>query len=343
MNDQPRWNLAGSPADVLGFAVGHAVHAGGCTGCTVVLCPPGCVGGINVGGSAAGTRQTDALQPGHLVQEVHAVTFSGGSAFGLDAAGGVAAWLAERGRGLKAGELVIPVVPTAVIFDLPLCHGERPHAALGRAACEAASAGPMARGNVGAGSGATVGKVMGLTQASKGGLGGASLVVGELVVAALAVVNAFGDVIDDQDRIIAGARTAPDSREFLDSAGLYLRGFRREGFHPTSNTTLAVVATNARLDKNGACKLAAMAQQGLVRGIEPVHTTFDGDLVIALASGQAGDQVEADLNGLGVMAGRLVRLAVLDAVNAATSLPGLPAAGDLTPRPRAGLAPGQEG
>lgn len=330
MPDQPRWNLDGSPADVPGFAVGHAVHAGGCTGCTVVLCPPACVGGINVGGSAAGTRQTDALHPGHLVQEVHAVTFSGGSAFGLDAAGGVSAWLAERGRGLKAAELIIPVVPTAVIFDLPLCNGDRPHAALGRAACEAASPGPMARGNVGAGSGATVGKIMGLAQACKGGLGGASLALGDLVVGALAVVNAFGDVIDEAGRIIAGARVAPDSHDFADSAGQYLRGFKRDGFHPTPNTTLAVVATNARLDKNGACKVAALAQQGLVRSIEPVHTTFDGDLVMVLAAGQ----VEADLNGLGVMAGRLVRLAILDAVRSANSLPGLPAARDLEPMPR---------
>lgn len=338
MPSQPRWNLGGSPADVPGFAVGHAVHASGCTGCTVVLCPPACVGGMNVGGSAAGTRQTDALMPGHLVQEVHAVTFCGGSAFGLDAAGGVAAWLAERGRGLKAADLTIPIVPTAVIFDLPLCNGDRPHAALGRAACEAASPGPMARGNAGAGSGATVGKLLGLTQACKGGLGGASLVLGDLVVGALAVVNAFGDVIDDNDRIIAGARTAPDSREFLDSAEQYLRGFKREGFHPTPNTTLAVVATNARLDKNGACKVAALAQQGLVRTIEPVHTTFDGDLVIVLASGQT----EVDLNGLGVMAGRLVRLAILDGVRSATALPGLPAARDLTPRPRASTpAPGE--
>jgi L-aminopeptidase/D-esterase-like protein len=330
MSDQPRWNLGGSPADVPGFAVGHAVHAGGCTGCTVVLCPPACVGGMSVGGSAAGTRQTDALAPGHLVQEVHAVTFSGGSAFGLDAAGGVAAWLAEAGRGLKAAELTIPVVPTAVIFDLPLCNGDRPHAALGRAACEAAAPGPMARGNTGAGSGATVGKIMGLAQACKGGLGGASLGLGGLVVGALAVVNAFGDVLDENGRIIVGARTAPDSRQFLDSAGLYLRGFKRESFHPTSNTTLAVVATNARLDKLVACKVAALAQQGLVRTIEPVHTTFDGDLVMVLAAGQ----VEADVNGLGVMAGRLVRLAILDAVRSATSLPGLPAARDLEPQPR---------
>jgi L-aminopeptidase/D-esterase-like protein len=289
---------------------------------------------MSVGGSAAGTRQTDALTPGHLVQEVHAVTFCGGSAFGLDAAGGVADWLAQHGRGLKAADLVIPVVPTAVIFDLPLCDGARPQAALGRAACEAAVAGPMARGNVGAGSGATVGKILGLTQACKGGLGGASLQVGDLVVGALAVVNAFGDIIDEQDRIIAGARTAPDSGEFLNSAEHYLRGFKRDGFHPTPNTTLAVVATNARLDKNGACKVAALAQQGLVRTIEPVHTTFDGDLVMVLAAGQ----VEADLNGLGVMAGRLVRQAILDGVRAARSLPGLPAACELTPMPR-GLAP----
>ncbi len=325
------WNSNGSPAEVPGFLVGHAQHPQGCTGCTVVLCPPACVGGMAVGGSAAGTRQTDALRPGHLVQEVHAVVLAGSSAFGLDAGGGAAAWLAERGLGLKVADLVIPVTPTAVIFDLPLCGGARTDAALGRQACEAAQAGPMPRGNVGAGSGATVGKLYGLGQACKGGLGGASLTQGELRMGALAVVNAFGDVIDEQGRIIAGARRSPESREFADSAAQYLAGFRRDGFHPTSNTTLAMVATNARLDKGAACKVAAMAQQGLVRAIEPVHTTFDGDLVIVLGAGQ----VESDLNGLGVMAARLVRMAIIDGVRQAASMPGLPAAADLTPQIRA--------
>lgn len=145
MCSRPIWNLGGLPTEVLGFAVGHASHAGGCTDCTVVLCPPSCVGGMHVGGSAAGTSQTDALLPGHLVQEVHAATLSGGSAFGQDAAGGVATWPTERGRGLKAGNLIIPVVPTAVIFDLPLCNDERPHAVLGLAALPPAPHSPGQR------------------------------------------------------------------------------------------------------------------------------------------------------------------------------------------------------
>lgn len=320
------WHRDGSPAEVAGFLVGHAQHAGGRTGCTVVLCPSGTVGGMEARGSATGTRQTDGLMPGHMVEEIQAVLLTGGSAFGLDAAGGVQAWLEERGRGVSAGAFCIPVVPTAVIFDLPLNHGgPRPDAALGRAACQAATAGPMPRGNVGAGAGATVGKLQGVTQACKGGLGGASYQAGELRLGALAVVNAFGDVLDERGRIIAGARREPQGRDFVDTAAWFLAGNQRRAFLPPSNTTLAVVTTNARLDKVQACKVASLAHQGLVRTIRPVHTVFDGDLVFVLATGQ----VQADLTGLGLMAAEAVARAVLDGVRAARGLPGLPAARDL--------------
>ncbi len=322
------WHEHGSPAQVAGFLVGHAQDPAGRTGCTVVLCPPGTMGGMEARGSAAGTRQTDGLLPGHMVEEIQAVLLTGGSAFGLDAAGGVQAFLEDRGQGVQAGDFRVPVVPTAVIFDLPLSQGQgRPDKAMGLAACQAANAGPMPRGNVGAGSGATVGKLQGLPAACKGGLGGASFSLGSLRMGALAVVNAFGDVLDEAGRIIAGARRQAQSHEFADTAAWFLAGNQRRAFLPSSNTTLAVVATNARLDKVQACKVAALAHHGLVRHIRPVHTVFDGDLIFVLASGQ----VEADLTGLGLMAAEVVGRAVLDGVRSAHSLPGLPAARDLRP------------
>jgi L-aminopeptidase/D-esterase-like protein len=295
------------------------------------------MGGMEARGSATGTRQTDGLRPGHMVEEVQAVLLTGGSAFGLDAAGGVQAFLEEQGLGIQAGDFRIPVVPTAVIFDLPLSRGQgRPDKAMGLAACQAAhcqaaQAGEMPRGNVGAGSGATIGKLQGVSGACKGGLGGASFCLGELEMGAVAVVNAFGDVLDEQGRIIAGARRDPQSLEFMDTTAWFLAGNQRRSFLPPSNTTLAVVTTNARLDKVQACKVAALAHHGMVRHIRPVHTNFDGDLVFVLASGQ----VEADITGLGLMAAEVVARAVLDGVRAAHSLPGLPAARDLSPRPAA--------
>lgn len=322
-------DASGSPASVPGFSVGHASLEGRHSGVSVVLCPPGTVAGVEVMGSAPATRQLDGLSPGFWDGEVHAVCLTGGSSFGLDAAGGVVAWLEEQGRGLKLGDFTLPKVPSAVIFDLPLSDGQgRPGPEVGRAACQAARDGVMARGSVGAGSGATVGKLHGLGQAMKGGVGGASLKVGELKVGALAVVNAFGDIRDESGRLIAGARRAPDSLELADTEAWFMAGGKRSAFQPPDNTTLGVIATNAKLDKNSACKVAALAHHGLVRAIQPVHTTFDGDLVFSLASGQ----VEADINGLGIMAAKTLQLAVYDAINSAQGLPGLPAARDLTRR-----------
>jgi L-aminopeptidase/D-esterase-like protein len=322
----PEIDLHGSPASVPGFEVGHASLEGRHSGVSVVLCPPGTVAGVEIMGSAPATRQMDGLSPGFWDGEVHAVCLTGGSSFGLDAAGGVVAWLEEQGRGLKLGEFILPKVPSAVIFDLPISEGQgRPDADLGRAACEAASSDLIVRGSVGAGSGATVGKLFGLSQAMKGGLGGSSITVGELIVGALAVVNAFGDIKDESGGLIAGARTAPDSLELADTAAWFMAGGQRTAFQPPDNTTLGVIATNAKLNKNTACKVAAMAHHGLVRAICPVHTTFDGDLVFTLASGP----VEADINGLGIIAARALQLAIYDAIHSAQGLPGLPAASNL--------------
>lgn len=331
MTPKPIFDPAGSPAEVPGFTVGHAQDPTAPTGLSVVLCPEGTVGGLDVGGSAAGTRQTNGLDPNHLVDRVNAVLFTGGSAFGLDAAGGVVAYLEQRGLGAPVGPTVVPIVPTAVIFDLPLTGGKgRPDAAMAAAACAAASDGPMQRGCVGVGCGATVGKLFGVTQATKGGLGGASCRVGDLRMGAMVAVNAFGDIVDPDGMIIAGARTAPDSLELLDTEAWYTTGQKRPDPVQVTNTALAVVTTNAKLDKPQATKVAALAGHGMVRAINPVNTTYDGDMVFVLATGE----VEADINGLGVMAARLIRMAIYDAVRSATSLGGLPAARDLQPKPK---------
>jgi L-aminopeptidase/D-esterase-like protein len=274
------------------------------------------VGSLAVAGSAPGTRQSDGLQPGHLVDRVNAVLLTGGSAFGLDAAGGVAAWLEEQGRGAPVGPFRVPIVPTAVIFDLAISQGKgRPGPEMARQACQAAGPGPMARGNVGAGAGATVGKLFGLPQAMKGGLGGAAMRVGDLRVGVMVVVNAFGDILDPAGRIVAGARQSADSHEFINTAGWFIAGNQRPNMSTVSNTTLGVVATNARLDKNQAHKVASLALLGMGRAIDPVHTTFDGDLIFAISGGK----VQADINGLGVIAAHLIRVAILDAVTAAES------------------------
>ncbi len=291
------------------------------------------MGGVDVRGSAPGTRELDALSPFHLVPHVHAVLLAGGSAFGLDAGGGVMQYLEERGVGYDVQVTRVPIVPTAILFDLRLGDARaRPDPAMAYIACQQAAAGSIAEGSVGAGTGATVGKLFGITRAMKSGLGTAAVdLPGDVLVAALAVVNAFGDVRDPlTGRLLAGAREAPESPRLVDTAAAMRRGIVRRGYDAES-TTLAVVATNARLTKIQATKMAQMAQQGLVRTITPVHTTLDGDLVIGLATGA----VAADLNAVGLAAADAVAGAILRAVKTATALGGLPAWVDLqaTPSP----------
>ena len=313
-----------------GIRVGHGTDQKGCTGCTVVLCPDGTVGGVDIRGSAAGTRELDALSPMHLVPHVHGVLLAGGSAFGLDAAGGVMRYLEEQGIGFDVQVTRVPIVPAAVLFDLRLGDAfARPDAAMAYAACRQATSGPFPEGSVGAGTGATVGKLFGISQATKSGLGSAVMnLPGGLKVGALAVVNAFGDVRDPATGVlVAGAREAPDSRSLADTTSAMRRGVLPRGYKP-ENTTLALVATNARLTKIQTTKVAQMAQHGLVRAISPVHTTLDGDLVISLATGE----VEAETNAVGVAAADAVAEAILRAVTTATSLGGLPAWRDLMGR-----------
>ncbi len=311
--------------DVPGIRVGHATDLDAITGCTAILCEGGAVGGVDVRGSASGTRELDALSPLHLVERCHAVVLAGGSAFGLDAAAGVMDFLEARGVGFDVGVARVPIVPAAILFDLRIGRADvRPDRAMGRRAAEAAAAGPVAEGSVGAGTGATVGKLRGIAHAMKGGLGTAAAALpGGSVVGALAAVNAFGDVVDPgTGRILAGLR-GPDGLP-AGTAAAMRAGTVRAGYAP-ENTTLAVVATNARFTKAQATKLAALAQNGIARAVSPAHTTFDGDLVFALATGH----VEADLNLIGTVAADLVAHAIIRGIKKAGSLGGIPAFADL--------------
>jgi L-aminopeptidase/D-esterase-like protein len=307
---------------VPGFTVGHASDFKHVTGCTVILCPPGTVGSMDIRGSAAGTRQIDALLGFHIVNEVHAVLISGGSAFGLDAAGGAMEYLEERGRGFDVAITRVPIVPTAVIYDLSLgdCR-VRPDKAMGYAACQAARSEVQGDGSIGAGTGASVGKLLGIRQATKGGLG-TSFLEGPngLKVGTLAVVNAFGDVVNpDTGEVVAGVRTDPQSREFADASRLIRQGVVRQRFGEP-NTTIGVVATNAKLTREEAQKIAQMGHNGMARTIRPVHTLFDGDIVFVLAH----PEVQADVHILGLLAEKTLEEAILSAVRSAHGLGVLP-------------------
>ena len=316
--------------DVPGLAVGHFTHAGRATGCSVVLCPQGAVAGVDVRGGAPGTRETDLLRPQNTVDRVHAILLTGGSAFGLDAAGGVMRWLEERGHGYPVGAVRVPIVPAAVIFDL--WHGDpslRPDAAAGYAACAAASTQPPTQGSAGAGAGATVGKLFGIERAMAGGIGTACLRVAGVTVGALVVVNATGDVLDASDgSIVAGARKSASSLHAMNSAAALLRGELPERLRPGSATTIGVIATDAALDKAQCTQLAAMAHDGLARCISPAHTPFDGDTLFALSLGDSAP-APASLALLGTLAAEVTARAILHAVRHAVGRPGCPAARDL--------------
>jgi L-aminopeptidase/D-esterase-like protein len=318
----------GSITTIEGISVGHASVTGRPSGCTVVLCPPATVGGVEVRGGAPGTRETDLLHPGNWVEHVDAVLLTGGSAYGLDAAGGVMRWLEAQGRGLPVGRARVPIVPAAVLFDLWLGESHvRPDAQTGWDACDAAGSAPPAQGNVGAGLGATVGKLWGLGSAMKGGLGTASLQVGAVNVGAIAAVNAAGDVLVPDGRVLAGARDAAGTGLRRSTASV-LAGDLPPRMAPGFATTLAVVATDARLDKAQTHKLAALAHHGLPRAIDPILMS-DGDTVFSLATGRSGHQ--PDLGLLGAIAAEVLRRAIVNAVLAAETLdrPWLPAARSL--------------
>lgn len=305
------------------IAIGHWHDATAITGCTVLLPLAGAMrAGVAVGGSAPGTRETDLLAPTATVQEIHALLFTGGSAFGLDAAGGVMVYLRERGIGFDAGVARVPIVPAAVIFDLAIGSAEtHPDAAAGYAACVAASPEESREGTVGAGYGACVGQVLGPADRTKGGLGlAAGALPGGARLGALAVVNAVGDVIDHDGRVLAGARQGD---RFVGSAAFIQHGAAARAL---TNTTLVAVATDARLDKTALTRLARLAHDGLARAISPAHTTYDGDIVFALSTGDATAAPDA----LGALAVGLVAASIRRAVRAATGVGGVPASGELS-------------
>lgn len=320
--------MNGQITDIEGIRVGHYSDLEAITGCTVLLCEGGAVGGVDIRGSAPGTRELDALNPLHLVDRVHGLVLAGGSAFGLDAAGGVMAYLEERGVGFDVGVARVPIVPAVILFDLRIGDSRvRPDRSMGYRACQAAVSGPLEEGSVGAGTGATVGKLMGIERAMKGGVGTSSVSLpGGIAVGALVVVNAFGDVIDPATgQILAGLRDSPNGTQLLDSAAQLRAGVRPRGYARES-TTLVAVATNARLSKVEATKLAQQAQLGLARTIRPVHTTLDGDATFVLATGR----VAGDLNALGVAATDAVAQAVVRAIKLATGFGGVPSYADLS-------------
>ena len=308
-----------SLTDVLGLQVGHYTDARRPTGCTVVITPDGAVAGVDVRGAAPGTRETDLLHPSNLVDKVHAVLLAGGSAWGLDAAAGVMRWLEEHGHGYQVPYGLVPIVPAAVLFDLPVGdYRIRPDAQAGYAACAQASRQRPADGNVGAGAGALVGKLFGISRAMKGGIGSASITLEGVTVGAIVAVNALGDVIDPATgATIAGARTE-DGRSLLHIRNAILDGAQPNPLLAGTNTTLAVVATDAVLTKAQAHRLAQVAHDGLARAINPVHTMSDGDTVFALGTGKVAHTL--GMMRLATLAAEVTARAVVRAVRAARGI-----------------------
>lgn len=323
--------------DIPGIKVGHAHDLEAITGCTVVLCEKGATAGVDQRGGGPGTRETDLLRPTNNVEKVHAVMLSGGSAFGLESASGAMRYLKEKGIGYDTGVAKVPIVPAAILFDLNLGSAEVwPDADMGYQACQNASTDTPAQGSVGAGTGATVGNLLGIGQATKGGIGTASMEIGGgVLVGAIVAVNAVGDVIDPaSNQIVAGVRSLQKgplkiggNAQFADSLEILRSWIGRAalGMASSKNTVIGVVATNAKLSKAHVNKLAQMAQNGVVRTIRPTHTMHDGDTMFALAVGQK----KADINIVGAFAAQVVSQAILNAINTASGLGGVPATSEL--------------
>ncbi len=335
--------MVGGFGPIARLKIGHAQDDRALTGCTVLLAEAGMVAACDIRGGAVGERELATLQPGHLVERIHALVFAGGSAFGLEAASGVMRWCEERGIGFDTGVARVPIVPAAILFDLRIGDAKRhPDAAMGYAAAQAAAQSrpdaPVAEGNVGAGTGATVGKLFGIARATKTGIGcWTEELRGGVRVAVLAAVNAFGDIRDpDTGRILAGARTSAarsqgcsgrlrraGAHKFVDTAAAMRHGTIRKGFadpfRVNPNTVLVAVATSAALSRLEAHRLAVMATAGMSRVVSPAHTTFDGDVVFALSVGDA----PADVNALGAAAAEAVARAIVRGVTQARSAGGV--------------------
>jgi L-aminopeptidase/D-esterase-like protein len=319
MTDSVPPTRVGSITRVAGLELGHFTDARRPTGCTVIIARSGAIAGVDVRGAAPGTRETDLLHPGNLVEQVHAVLLAGGSAWGLDAAGGVMQWLEERGIGLNVHYGLVPIVPAAVLFDLPVGDARfRPDAKAGYAACAAASRDTPQEGNVGAGAGALVGKLYGIHRAMKGGIGTASITVDGITVGAIVACNAVGDVVDPETGgVIAGARTE-DGKALLNIRNAILRGESPRSLLAGTNTTIGVIATDAILTKAQAHRLAQVSHDGLARTINPVHTLSDGDTLFALGTGASGKT--ASMMVLSTLAAEVTARAIVRAVRAATGV-----------------------
>jgi L-aminopeptidase/D-esterase-like protein len=307
--------------DISGVHVGHVSDFEALTGCTAIICEAGATGGVDIRGSATGTQEIDVLSPGHVTDQVHAIVLAGGSAFGLEAAAGVRRYLASRKIGFAFGGQHIPIVPGAILFDLAIGKpGVHPNVAMGEAAAAAATSDAVKEGCVGAGTGATIGKLYGMSRAMKGGIGSWTVSLpGGVLVSALVALNAVGDVRDPATgKLIAGARKSAASRELVDSEAEMKRGAVIGGRR--GNTTLGVIATNARLNKVQANKLAEFGSLGVARTIYPVNTMSDGDTTFALACGE----LQADINTLGVAAAEAMAQSVLRAAKLATTMGGVP-------------------
>lgn len=305
---------------VPGIRVGHATNLDALTGCTVILCPPQSVGGVDIRGGAPGTRETALLDPLRSVEIVNAIMLSGGSAYGLAAADGAMRYLEAQGIGYTTSTgYLVPIVPAAILFDLAVGRGDvRPDAAMGYAACISATSDPVEQGSVGAGTGCRIGALMGNELATKGGIGSASIDLGDgLVVAALCAVNAVGDVLDEQGQILGGLRLPEGGfTDVLNALRLMPRPMPET---VAQNTVIGVVATNARLTKTQVNKVAQMAHDGLARAVRPAHTTHDGDTIFALATGE----IEVDVNVVGAYAAEMTAAAIRNGIRQAKSLGGV--------------------
>lgn len=315
--------------EIGGMEIGHAEDLQAATGCTVIIAPAGATVGVDVRGGAPGTRETDLLDPVNLVQQAHAVLLTGGSAFGLDAAAGVMQFLEGKSIGFDVQLTHVPIVCAAALFDLPLGdHRVRPDKAMGYAACLNASCNERRQGSIGAGAGATVGKILGMNRAMKGGLGSYALQYDDLKIGALVAVNCLGDVIDPQTGDKLAGPLAEDGYSLLDTEEIMIGAYTEKKSLFSGNTTIGVVATNAALSKAQAKKLAAMAQNGYARTLRPAHSMYDGDTIFAMATGT----LDVDLSVLGLLAARVMEQAVLAAIRNAQSLCGVKCWADIQPR-----------
>jgi L-aminopeptidase/D-esterase-like protein len=324
--------LKNAITDVRGIEVGHAQDDEALTGCTVILCRKGAVAGVDVRGGAPGTRETDLLNPINLVEKIHALVLAGGSAFGLDAATGVMGYLEEKKIGFNTGAAKVPIVPSAILYDLNIGRADvRPDAAMGYRAAVSASSGAPAEGNAGAGTGASVGKMFGGSLSMKSGVGTASMDIGGgVVLGALVAVNAFGDVVDPQTgEILAGLRSGKlgalrigRKGYFADTLAMMKGSIGRGvlGLATRANTVIGVIATNAKLNKAQATKVAQMAQDGVARAVRPAHTMLDGDVLFALSTGAE----KADVSTIGAFAAEVMAQAIVRAVKMASPAGGLP-------------------